>query len=114
MLNVVPIMSQHPVGFVGVTYDGFQSGGSVVSMEEPSVQLLGAWHRRVTGEAMQPVVGTGTNDMRYFNFAGIPAGCYGATGGNGHGADEWLDLASLVPAAKVIGGFLLEWCGVVG
>jgi len=95
-----------------VMYDGFQSSGSIVSLDEPSVRLLGRWHRRVTGEELRPVVGTSINDMRYFNFAGIPAGCYGATGGNGHGADEWLDLASLVPAAKVIGGFLLEWCGV--
>ena len=97
-----------------VSYDGFGSGGSIVSLKEPSVRLLGAWHRRVTGADLRPVVGTSINDMRYFNFAGIPCGCYGATGGNGHAADEWLDLASLVPTAKVVGAFLLEWCGVVG
>ena len=97
-----------------VSYDGFGSGGSIVSLEEPSVRLLGAWHRRVTGEELRPIVGTSINDMRYFNFAGIPCGCYGATGGNGHAADEWLDLASLVPTAKVVGAFLLDWCGVVG
>jgi acetylornithine deacetylase len=61
---------------------------------------------------LELVVGTSINDMRYFNLAGIPAGCYGATGGNGHGADEWLELASLVPAARAIGGYLLDWCGV--
>ena len=97
-----------------VSYDGFGSGGSIVSLEEPSVRLLGAWHRRVTGEELRPVVGTSINDMRYFNFAGIPCGCYGATGGNGHAADEWLDLASLVPTARVVGAFLLDWCSVVG
>jgi len=95
-----------------VTYDGFGSEGSIVSAEEPSVRLLGDWHRRVTGEEMPLVVGTSVNDMRYYNFAGVPAGCYGATGGNPHAADEWLDLTSLVPTAKVLGGFLLEWCGV--
>jgi len=95
-----------------ITYDGFQSSGSMLSLDEPSVQTLAHWHRRVIGTEMETVVGTSINDMRYFNFVGIPAGCYGATGGNGHGADEWLDLASLVPAAKVIGGFLLDWCGV--
>ena len=87
-----------------MTYDGFQSSGSLVAPDAPSVQTLGTWHRRVTGAAMSLVVGTSINDMRYFNFAGIPAGCYGATGGNGHAADEWLDLASLAPAAKTIGG----------
>ena len=95
-----------------VTYDGFSSAGSVVSLDEPSVRLLGAWHRRLTGEEMRPTVGTGINDMRYYNFAGIPAGCYGATGANGHAADEWLDLGSLVPTAKVLGAFVLDWCGL--
>jgi acetylornithine deacetylase len=106
-----PWLRDHPPV---VTYDGFQSSGSLVSLEEPSVQTLARWHQRVVGEALRPVVGTSINDMRYFNFVGIPAGCYGATGGNGHAADEWLDLASLVPTAKVLGGFLLEWCGVAG
>ena len=43
-------------------------------------------------------------DMRYYNFVGVPAGCYGATGDSGHAADEWLDLTSLVPTAKVGSG----------
>ncbi len=104
-----PWLREHPPV---VTYDGFQSSGSIVSLDEPWVRALGRSHHRATGETMVPVVGTSINDMRYFNFAGIPAGCYGATGGNGHAADEWLDLASLVPTAKTVGGFLLEWCGV--
>ena len=62
---------------------------------------------------MELKAGTGINDMRYCNFVGIPAGCYGAAGGNGHAADEWLDLRSLTPAAKVLGAFVLDWCGVV-
>ena len=106
-----PWLRAHPPT---VTYDGFQSSGSIVSPDAPSVQAMGTWHRRVTGAALPMVVGTSINDMRYFNFAGIPAGCYGATGGNGHAADEWLELASLAPAAKAIGGFLLDWCGIAG
>lgn len=94
-----------------VTYDGFQSSGSTVSPDAPSVVLLGEWHRRVTGEEMTMQSGTGINDMRYFNFQGIPAGCYGASGANGHAADEWLDLASLRRASKVLGAFVLDWCG---
>lgn len=104
-----PWLSEHPPV---VTYDGFQSGGSVVSLEEPSVRLLGEWHQRVRGEALRPAVRTGINDSRYFNFAGIPAGCYGVSGANAHAADEWLDLTSLVPTAKVLSAFLLDWCGV--
>ena len=95
-----------------VTYDGFQTAGSVVAWDEPFVTLLGEHHRRVMGRAMRPRVGTSVNDMRYYNFTGTPAGCYGATGGNGHAADEWLDLTSMAPAAKVLGGFILDWCGL--
>ena len=95
-----------------IVWDGFQSAGSVVSMDEPSVRLLGSWHERVFGTPMEPRAGTGINDMRYYNFAGVPSGCYGPTGGNGHAADEWLDLRSLVPTAKVLGAFLIDWCGV--
>ncbi len=95
-----------------VTYDGFGSAGSEVAMDDPAIRLLGGWHRQVTGEDMDPRAGTGINDMRYFNFRGIPSGCYGAGGANAHAADEWLDLATLAPTAKVLGAFLLDWCGV--
>lgn len=95
-----------------VTYDGFGSAGSVVSMEEPAVRLLGAWHRQVSGEEMLPRSGTGINDMRYFNFQGIPSGCYGPGGALAHAADEWLDLATLAPTMKALGAFTLDWCGV--
>jgi len=101
--------AEHPPS---LTWDGFQSAGSTVAMDEPSVKLLDAWHERVFGAPMELKAGTGINDMRYYNFAGIPAGCYGAAGDNGHAADEWLDLRSMVPAAKVLGAFILDWCGV--
>jgi acetylornithine deacetylase len=104
-----PWFAEHPPSLV---WDGFQSAGSTVSMDEPSVRLLGEWHERVFATTMEPRAGTGINDMRYYNFAGIPAGCYGPAGGNGHAADEWLDLRSLAPTAKVLGAFLLDWCGV--
>jgi acetylornithine deacetylase len=105
-----PWFAEHPPR---ITWDGFQSAGSVVSMDESSVRLLGEWHERVTGTPMEPKAGTGINDMRYYNFVGIPAGCYGARGGNGHAADEWLDLRSMAPTAKVLGAFILDWCGVM-
>ena len=57
---------------------------------------------------MELSAGTGINDMRYYNFQGIPTGCYGAAGGNGHAADEWLDLRSMAPTAKVLGAFILD------
>ncbi|MGI9253199.1 MAG: ArgE/DapE family deacylase [Thermomicrobiales bacterium] len=94
-----------------ITYDGFGSAGSVVSMDELSMRLLGAWHKRVSGAEMAPRSGTGINDMRYFNFQGIPSACYGPGGALAHAADEWLDLDTLVPTAKTLGAFMIDWCG---
>ena len=104
-----PWFAEHPPR---ISWDGFQSAGSTVSMDEPSVQILNQWHERVFGAPMELRAGTGINDMRYYNFEGIPCGCYGAAGGNAHGADEWLDVRSMAPAAKVLGAFILDWCGV--
>lgn len=102
-------LSRHPPV---VSYHGHHSAGSIVSVEEPFVRTLQTWHRRVTGRPLRARADTGTLDMRYYNLAGIPSGCYGAAGGNPHAADEWLDLTSLVPTAKVLAGFVLDWCGV--
>jgi acetylornithine deacetylase len=102
-------LREHPPA---ITYDGFGSAGSVVSMDEPAIRMLGGWHQAVTGSPMLPRSGTGINDMRYFNFQGIPSGCYGPDGALAHAADEWLDLASIVPTTKVLGAFMLDWCGV--
>lgn len=104
-----PWLRDHPPV---ISYDGFGSAGSVVSMDEPSVRLLGDWHHVVTGTQMEPRASTGITDQRYFNFVGIPCGCYGAAGERAHGADEMLDLRSLAPTTKVLGAFLLDWCGV--
>ena len=101
-------MAEHPPV---VSYYGFGSGGSAVDVEHPLVRGLDAWHQRLTGAPLAYVSGTGINDMRYFNLAGVPCGCYGAKGANAHGANEWLDLASLAPTMKVIAAAVLDWCG---
>lgn len=96
-----------------VSWYGFQSPGSAIAPEEPLVQLLASHHQAMYGTPPEPNSGTGTNDMRYFNvYAGIPALCYGCNGFGAHEADEWLDLDSLVPTARVLAGTILDWCGV--
>jgi acetylornithine deacetylase len=102
-------LREHPAV---VTYDGFRSDGVIVSDNEPVIQELVDAHRRATGQELLPEVATALNDMRYYNFNGVPSVTYGAWGGNGHAADEWLDLTSMAPAAKALGAFMLNWCGV--
>lgn len=95
-----------------ISYYGFQSGGSTVSPDAPSVMMLGDWHKRTTGKEMEMRSQTGTNDMRYYNFQGIPCGCYGALGQGAHAANEWLDLASLNQTMKTLAAFVVDWCGL--
>jgi acetylornithine deacetylase len=107
-----PWLTEHPPA---VSWKGFQSPGSVIAPEEPLVQLLSSLYHQEYGEQLQPHSGTGTNDMRFFNvYANMPALCYGMSGHGAHEADEWLDLDSLMPTARIIGGLILEWCGVAG
>ncbi len=95
-----------------VTYDGFQTEGVILDEGTAFLPVLARAHERATGQPLQRRIATAVNDMRYYIFQGVPATTYGAAGGNAHAADEWLDLTSLVPIAKGLGAFLLEWCGV--
>lgn len=95
-----------------VTYDGFQTDGVILDANEPFLKVLGTASETVLGRPMPGRIATAVNDMRYYIFQGVPSTCYGATGGNAHAADEWLDLTSMAPAAKVLAKFIVDWCGV--
>ena len=72
----------------------------------------GAYILVACGLAFEGRIATAVNDMRYYIFQGVPSTCFGAAGGNAHAADEWLDLTSMAPAAKVLAKFIVDWCGV--
>jgi acetylornithine deacetylase len=96
-----------------ITYYGFQSAGSVISPDEDLVRVLARHHQAEYGQELVGRAGTGTDDMRNFIvYSNMPALCYGASGAHAHGADEWLDLDSLAPTARVVGSFILDWCGL--
>jgi acetylornithine deacetylase len=42
----------------------------------------------------------------------IPAVIFGARGSNTHAADEYVEIDSLVAAAKTLLLFVAEWCGL--
>ncbi|MCC6790686.1 MAG: ArgE/DapE family deacylase [Thermomicrobiales bacterium] len=95
-----------------VTYDGFQTDGVILDPNEPFLQVLGDASRTVLNTPFVGRIATAVNDMSYYIFQGVPATCFGATGGNAHAADEGLDLTSMAPAAKVLAKFIVDWCGV--
>ena len=94
-------------------YRGFQSEGCVLDAAQPVVTELAAVHRDVTGHEIALEVGTGTTDARTFNLYGpIPATCYGPTGADIHGIDEWVSIDSTMRTTEVLARFMARWCGL--
>jgi acetylornithine deacetylase len=87
--------------------------GSSILKTEPLVRELARCAAKVLGK--EPLIQgiEGPCDMYVFHQAfGIPAVLWGARGGNTHSADEYLEIDSVVQAAKTLLMFVCEWCGV--
>ncbi|OIK10854.1 hypothetical protein BIV60_19600 [Bacillus sp. MUM 116] len=49
------------------------------------------------------------NDARFTQYYNKPGICFGPSGGNIHGPDEFVELESVVKATKVLANFIVEW-----
>ena len=87
--------------------------GSFILKSEPLVAEFTGCASNVLGKE-PPIVGIeGPCDMYVFHQVfGIPAILWGARGGNTHAADEYLEIDSVVTAAKVLLSFVCQWCGL--
>jgi acetylornithine deacetylase len=86
--------------------------GSAIDPCQPVVTELSACAARILKEP-PPVVGIeGPCDLYIFHEFGIPAVLWGPRGGNTHAADEYVELDSVVAAAKALLLFVCQWCGV--
>ncbi len=85
--------------------------GSAIAADEPVVAALSSAAQAALGVA--PVVGgiEGPCDMFAFHEFGIPAVLWGPRGGNTHAADEYVEIDSVVAAAKALLLFVSGWCG---
>ena len=96
-----------------ITFYGFHADGVALDTNLDLFNVLGKVHKTRTGQDMEFASVTATTDVRFYNlFYGIPATCYGPTGANMHGANEWVDLPSVKEVTKTYAAFILEWCGV--
>ncbi len=85
--------------------------GSAISADEPLVRELAACAAQVSGTS--PVIAgiEGPCDLFVFQQAfGMPAVLWGARGGNTHGADEYVEIDTVVDAAKALLLFVRRWC----
>jgi acetylornithine deacetylase len=86
--------------------------GSAILKSEPLVQELAACATDVIGRKSRIVGFEGPCDMYVFHQAfGIPAVLWGPCGGNTHAADEYVEIDSVVEAAKALLVFVCRWCG---
>jgi acetylornithine deacetylase len=89
-----------------VEFRGFRARGYAFDAESHFVRLLGECHEEVRGGRPRPDPSRATTDLRFFEG---PAVCYGPTGANLHGVDEWVDLESIADVASVIALLLRRW-----
>jgi acetylornithine deacetylase len=50
-------------------------------------------------------------DARFAEKYGMAAACTGPIAGNVHGADEWVDIPSIMTTVKILAKTILRWCG---
>ncbi len=62
----------------------------------------------------QPIVlGGGGSDLRLpILHADSPSALFGPSGGAIHSTDEYVDIDSVMEVARILGGFILDWCEV--
>lgn len=75
---------------------------NVTPWESRVVQAVARAHKRVTGEDAQPFVDWyGATDGRLFRYEGIETVNYGPSGAHAHGANEYVEIPSLMTQLRV-------------
>ncbi|MFH2133031.1 MAG: ArgE/DapE family deacylase [bacterium] len=97
-----------------VEFYGFRSEGHATKRDLPALQLLNDCHRSLSGLDAETYIATCTTDLRVFQlFANTQSTCFGPIGGSFHGANEWVDIESIIHTAKTYALFLARWCGLI-
>ena len=87
--------------------------GSAIAPNESLIAEFAECATNALGEEPQVVGFEAPCDMYIFHQAfGTPAVLWGPRGGNTHAADEYLEIDSVVAAAKAQLQFVCQWCGV--
>jgi acetylornithine deacetylase len=92
-----------------VALSGFRAKGHFIERDAALVHDLAQAHAEAHGAPPPAFMLGSTSDARvYLEDFGIPAVCYGARGANLHGVDEYVELQSIVDAARTLARFLLR------
>lgn len=94
-----------------IEFDGVQSEACANTASPDLIEVITLAHSRIHRQPPQIRQILGFVDTPIYSRYGIPSVCYGPRGGNAHGANEYVDLDSLVACAQVLGDLVLDWCG---
>ena len=98
-----------------VSFYGFHAEGFSIDPNQELFDILNDAHMITEEKPLEFFSFTATTDARFYNlYYGIPATCYGPTGGALHAPNEWVDLESVKRVTKTYAAFLLKWCGYSG
>lgn len=88
--------------------------GSAIRESEPLVREFADCARQALGETPAITGIEGPCDLYIFQqVMNTPAILWGGRGGNTHGANEYVEIDSLVNAAKALLTFVCRWCGTI-
>lgn len=79
--------------------------------DHPFVRLLKRTAEEVLGKEVRITGRASGVDSRFAHHWRAPGVCFGPSGENNHGIDEYTLIDELVPTAKAIAAVVLEWCG---
>ncbi|MBW1735994.1 MAG: ArgE/DapE family deacylase [Deltaproteobacteria bacterium] len=106
-----PWLSENPPV---IDFYGFRSEGHSLGIDLPAFTTLNACHRALTGLDAMEYISTCTTDLRVFNLFGRgQATCYGPIAEKIHGANERVNIESVIHVAKTYVLFISRWCGLV-
>jgi acetylornithine deacetylase len=93
-----------------VRVNGFRAEPYALHAAHPLARAVAGAHADVFGVEPGLMRGTATTDARfYLNQFGVPALCYGPRARDIHGADEAVELRSIVDGARVLARFMSGW-----
>ncbi len=102
-----PWLTSHPPR---VRASGFRAEGYLLDAGHPLATALAGAHEAAHGTAPERFVLGSTTDARiYLNQFGMPAIAYGPRARNIHGADEGVELDSIVAGARTLARFLVRY-----
>jgi acetylornithine deacetylase len=110
--QMLSLIADHDPKF-SANYDiTFVRGAMEVSPHEEICQLLQKTTQKLTGYNARFVGGFGWMDTEIIFNKGIPAVAFGPKGFGAHAAEEWVELNSLINAAKVQEHVIKNFCEV--